>query len=197
MLTLERIASRHKEWIKIAIYVGANPNNVADAVQDMYLKLAEIQEKEGNLERITNLSGDVNTVYIFKLLTNESIKTHKKDSKTIELPNDIDISDSNNNVPEEAYQELITIINQSINEMHSYEKMLMELHFDYGMSMRKIEQNTGIPTHSIFHTLKNAKQKIKSQASERYNEYRNERNDNQTNNGSGRCDSISNEETWD
>ena len=191
------IASRHKEWIRIALYVGANPINVKDAVQDMYLKLAEIQKREGNLERITNLAGDVNTVYIFKLLTNESIKTHKKDSKTAELPDNIEISDTDNSIPEDAYGDLITIINQSIGEMHSYEKMLMELHFDYGMSMRKIELNTGIPTHSIFHTLKNAKQKIKAKASQRYNEYRTERNDNQTNNGIGRCDSIDNEETWD
>lgn len=197
MLTLDMIASRHNEWIKIAIYVGANPNNVNDAIQDMYLKLAEIQKKEGNLERITNLAGGINTVYIFKLLTNESIKTHKKDSKTIELPNDIDISDTDNNIPEDAYGNLISIINKSIGEMHPYEKMLMELHFDYGMSMRKIELNTGIPTHSIFHTLKNAKQKIKAKASQRYNEYRTERNDRQTDSGIGRYDSNNNEETWD
>jgi hypothetical protein len=50
MLTLHHFADRHKEWIKIAIYFGADVESASEIVQQMYLKLGEIQIKEGNLK---------------------------------------------------------------------------------------------------------------------------------------------------
>jgi hypothetical protein len=40
LVTLEAIAKRHIEWIKIAKYIGASNDEADDMVQSMYLKLA-------------------------------------------------------------------------------------------------------------------------------------------------------------
>ena len=197
MLTLEKIAKRHNEWLRIAKYVGAPIETINDIVQDMYLKLAEINEREGNLNRITNHAGDINTVYIFKLLTNETIKYVKKSAKTTQLPEQIEISITEANMSEIAYNDFMGAISDCINSMHEYDKILIELHFIHNLSMRKIENKTGIPTHSIFNTLKNAKQKIKQETNQKYNEFRDSRNDRETEYWIGGCDSENNESEWD
>ena len=83
MVTLEAIAKRHIEWIKIAKYIGASNDEADDMVQSMYLKLAEIQLAEGNFVRLTNYNGTINTIYLFKMLHNAFMDIKRASNKTI------------------------------------------------------------------------------------------------------------------
>jgi len=83
LITLNDIAKRHIEWIKIAKYLGANRDEVDDMVQTMYLKLGEIQIKEGSLNRFANYNGTINTIYLFKMLHNAFIDIKRAENKTI------------------------------------------------------------------------------------------------------------------
>jgi len=196
-LHLSDIAKKHDEWIKVAIYVGAAPSVAEDYVQDMYIKLSQMEEREGNLNRIRNNQGEVNTVYIFKILSNFVIDAARKPSKTISLDGQIEDIGELNIMSEKAYSELITCIRECIDSMHQYDKMLLELHFVYGMSMRNIEKQTKIPKHSVFNTLKNAKQKIKNKASAKFNQYLEEKHDEETRYGGRRCSGEDNGENGD
>jgi len=197
-LELEHIATKHKEWIRVAIYLGSLPDNAEDYVQNMYIKLGEIQIRDGNLNRMRNYSGGINTVYIFKILTNIIIDSKRKRTiETIPLTIDISIAETPN-YEEDSYSDLINCIKAEIESMHPYEQMLLELHFVYGMSMRQIESETSIPTHSIFNTLKNAKAKIKQKASTRFAIFIDERgNREKTDYGSGGCNPENNPSDWD
>jgi RNA polymerase sigma factor (sigma-70 family) len=196
-LTLKDIANRHKEWIKIAIYVGASSENAEDFVQDMYIKLSEMERKQGSLNRMQNYSGGVNTVYVFKILTNLVIDSKRKRKlDTTPIQPHMEMLDSPND-EEKYYSELIQIVYKEIDNMHLYDQMLLELHFVYGMSMRQIEKKTNIPTHSIFNTLKNAKQKIRQKGTERFNQYCEERNNNETDTWTGGRNQSNNESHGD
>jgi RNA polymerase sigma factor (sigma-70 family) len=197
-ITLQEIARKHKEWIKIAIYQGASKDDADDIVQTMYLRLGEMEIKEGGLHRITNVNGQINTVYVFRILGNLVVDTSKKNKEEIgynetyenfvaEIPNE----------EEEAYQELVEKVKNSIYEMHPYTQMLLELHLVHNMSMRQIEKKTEIPTHSIFNTIKNAKQKIKKQTGSEYQRFIEERNLGETNHGDGGRSGKNNDSDWD
>jgi RNA polymerase sigma factor (sigma-70 family) len=165
MITIEMIASRHTEWIKMSTYLGsATPE---DVVQEMYLKLLENPDMLSRIEYKTN---EVNTFYIFSIIRSKIVDAHRKESRESydELQFDpIESPDTS----EFAYQDLMESIKRTIDTMGDYDQMLLELHFVYKLSMRDIEERTGIPLHSIFNRLKNIKQTIKYQNYEQYQSY--------------------------
>jgi RNA polymerase sigma factor (sigma-70 family) len=165
MITIEMIAYRNTEWIKMATYLGsATPE---DIVQEMYLKLLENPDMLSRIEYKTN---EVNTFYIFSIIRSKIVDAHRKESRESydELQFDpIESPDKS----EFAYQDLMESIKITIDTMGDYDQMLLELHFVYKLSMRDIEERTGIPLHSIFNRLKNIKQTIKYQNYEQYQSY--------------------------
>lgn len=171
MLTLSDIAKRHKEWIKIATYLGCIGDESDEVIQQMYLKLGELQVKEGHLTRLENYNGQINTVYIFKVIQNLVIDIKKKDQKIEYHENIITDECLTQDTSETEYQHLIETIKDCIGQFHEYDQMLIEMHFVYGLSMRQISKETGIPTHSIFNSLKNAKTRIRQHSKQVHEDY--------------------------
>jgi len=174
MITIEMIAQRHFEWVRMATYLGSDTPE--DVVQEMYLKLCENPEI---VERIEYKANQVNTFYIFSIIRSKIVDAHRKESREhydellfdpIESP---DIS-------EQAYQNLMESIKRTIDQMGDYDQMLLELHFVYKLSMRDIEERTGIPLHSIFNRLKNIKNAIKYKNYEQYQKYQEANNHKET-----------------
>lgn len=164
------IFSRHHEWIKLARYFGADDQDVDDVVQNFYLKIAEIEHREGSLMKITHHSGGLNSIYIFKIIQTCAID-QKRDANRRPDPDDPEDEFPDPEAIEIAYSNLMGKIKNVIDQMNEYDIMMLELHFVYGHSMREIEKRTGIPTHSVFNTLKNAKQKIKSESDREFKAY--------------------------
>jgi DNA-directed RNA polymerase specialized sigma24 family protein len=81
---------------------------------------------------------------------------------------------------EMAHLELMGEVKKAIDELRDYDQMLLELHFVYGHSMRDIEKRTGIPTHSVFNSIKNAKQHIKQRTQTKYKIYAEEKRHTET-----------------
>lgn len=187
-------AHRHKEWLKICKYLGAEDELSNDLVQAMYVKIGEIEINEGNLNRLINYNGQINSVYVFKILQNLFINSKKVKELGIDYFNAQEDADHHQ---EELYQVVSTKLQISITMLSEYEQMLLELHFVHNKSIRKINKETGIGIHSIFYTIKNAKEKIKKLTKTEYQQYTNARNDNQTYLGTWGCDSDDNESDRD
>jgi DNA-directed RNA polymerase specialized sigma subunit len=169
MLTLHHFADRHKEWIKIAIYFGADVESANEIVQQMYLKLGEIQIKEGNLNKLINYNGAINTVYVFKVLQNlfyDSKKVKEIGADYIDNTYINDIEES-----EQEYHIVLAKMKVVILSFNEYEQMLLELYFVHNRSLREINKRTGIGVHSIFNTIKNAKEKIRQTIEKDYRNY--------------------------
>jgi DNA-directed RNA polymerase specialized sigma subunit len=187
MNVLEMIANRHEEWIRISIYLGCGTEEAKEVVQRMYLKLAEIRFKEGNLMRLISYRNDINTVYMFKVLQNLT-NDIKKTSKEVSFPEGYTLT-TNDESSEVEYDKLLTDIKDAISQMHHYDQMLLDLHFKHGKSMRQIERETGIPTYSIFNSIKNAKTRIKERTESSYRDYEAKEADKKTFHGLRRFDS--------
>jgi len=178
MLTLADIAIEDTRWRRMANYLGARGSDIDDCVQTMYLKLGEIQEREGHLNRMATPSG-VNTLYIFKILQSAVVDTFRERNRTFDSFDEFCPIDD----PEKSeykYAELMVRIRECIDEMRDYDQMMLELYFVHGHSFREIEARTGIPTHSVFNTIKNAKEYIKKHSKHLYHEYIQEKADTET-----------------
>ena len=143
LITLNDIAKRHVEWVKISKYVGAKPDEIDDIIQTMYLKLGEIQLKEGSLDRFANYNGTINTIYLFKMIHNAFIDIKRAENKTIPHQDQFNPVESPE-MAEMAHLELMGEVKKAIDELRDYDQMLLELHFVYGHSMRDIEKRTGL-----------------------------------------------------
>jgi RNA polymerase sigma factor (sigma-70 family) len=202
LVTLEAIAKRHNEWMKIAFYLGATNDEAMDMVQSMYLKLAEIQLEEGNFERMTNYNGQINTIYLFKMLHNAFMDIKRAEGKVIPHQDQF-VPVESPEMAEMAHLELMMEVKKAIDELRDYDQMLLELHFVYGHSMRDIEKRTGIPTHSVFNSIKNAKQHIKQRTQIKYQIYAEEKRHTETiyrespNNRDGGYCGEDNQSNWD
>jgi RNA polymerase sigma factor (sigma-70 family) len=179
LITLNDIAKRHVEWVKISKYVGAKPDEIDDIIQTMYLKLGEIQLKEGSLDRFANYNGTINTIYLFKMIHNAFIDIKRAENKTIPHQDEFNPVESPE-MAEYAHGALMDEVKKAIDELRDYDQMLLELHFVYGHSMRDIEKRTGIPTHSVFNSIKNAKQFIKQRTKTKYQIYAEEKRNTET-----------------
>ena len=179
MITLDDIAKRHVEWVKISKYVGAKPDEIGDIIQTMYLKLGEIQLKEGSLDRFANYNGTINTIYLFKMIHNAFIDIKRAENKVIPHQDQFNPVESPE-MAEMAHLDLMGDVKKAIDELRDYDQMLLELHFVYGHSMRDIEKRTGIPTHSVFNSIKNAKQFIKQRTKTKYQIYAEEKRNTET-----------------
>jgi len=196
VLTLEHIAQHDVKWRKMANYLGARWGDIDDCVQNMYLKLAEIQETEGSLQRLETPAGGVNTFYIFKILQSAVINVYRAENKVYDHEAQFNPIES----PEESeyrYQQLMQRIKEVIDTMHEYDQMILELYFVYGHSLRQIEKRTGITVTSVYNTLKNAKQHIKNHSIELYNEYIEQKAETETIARFGRYDREDNGGDWD
>lgn len=169
MLTIDKIIDQESKWREMAIYLNATEDMIDDVIQEMYVKILEIERKEGSLERIEN-DGEVNKFYVFKIIqscvVNEFRRQNRYVNEEIEL-----VNVSKNDKEEHKYAELMETIKYAINDLNEYDLMILELYFVNGYSLRKLSKGTGIPTHSIYHTLKNIKQIIKNKSEQKFNEY--------------------------
>jgi DNA-directed RNA polymerase specialized sigma subunit len=169
MLTLHHFADRHKEWIKIAIYYGADVESASEIVQQMYLKLGEIQIKEGNLNKLINYNGAINTVYVFKVLQNLFYDSKKVKEIGLDYIDNTYVNDVEES--EQEYHIVLAKMKVVILSFNEYEQMLLELYFVHNRSLREINKRTGIGVHSIFNTIKNAKEKIRKTIEQDYRNY--------------------------
>ena len=167
-VTITDIANRHKEWIKIAVYCGCPAQLVDDIVQDMYYKLCKIDKEEGNLCRIS-YNGNVNMVYMFSMISNAITSEHRKKKHLdfIEEMHDLPVEDKFNEAP---YHNLVNEINETMLEMHWYDRQLFLLYVNSGKSMRRIASETGISLTSINNTIQNVKRTIQEEHENRYKE---------------------------
>lgn len=196
MLTLKIISQDNVKWRKMANYLGAKYQDIDDIVQNMYLKLAEIELRDGNLARLENSNGGVNTFYIFKILQSEIVNLYRIESKIYNHESQFNPIEN----PDEAeykYQALMGKIKLIIDSMHEYDQMILELYFVYGHSLRQIEKRTGITVTSVYNTLKNAKQHIKKHSKQLYDEYIQQKAETETIARFGRFNREDNGSNWD
>jgi len=172
MTVLDLLATKHKEWVKMAHSFGAG-DYAEDIVQEMYIRLNRYVEEP---DRIM-YKGEPNKLFVWVTLRNMVRNfQNKKDllvfsGDMVEYDKEEDAFDY---VEAEAFERLIEKIWESTTELHWYDKKMFEIYHTTEMSMRDIEKETKISLYSIFDTLKKTKSYVREKIQEDYEDYENQ-----------------------
>ncbi|MFZ9302865.1 MAG: sigma-70 family RNA polymerase sigma factor, partial [Sediminibacterium sp.] len=133
---------------------------------------------------------------VFKVIQNLYYDFHKRKEYGADFTN-FEYELESVEEQEQKYQILIHKLKRIIQGFGEYEQMLLELYFVNKCSLRDIAKSTGIGVHSIFNTIKNAKQKLKKETKNDYFSYRESRNERTTVIRFGGYDCESDKSDWD
>lgn len=159
--SLKDIYKRHNDWIGI---VSSWVDEYAeDIVQDMYVKIAELNKEE------------VNSSYIYLTLRSLTLNICYKNNQKPKVDIDKTVLKVESNIEEEkAYGRLFDKIISEANKWSKFDRHLFIMYLVTGYSMRQIEEKTGVTLDTIFYTLKKCKERIKESVGEDYEDYINQ-----------------------
>ena len=170
---LKIVASQHEDWIKIVNGFGEY-NYAEDIVQESYIRLFLYAKPENIIK-----DKKVSRGYMFFTLRTTFFQYYNSKRKIIKVSIDdeenfLQIADETNLEEHEAFNKVCLLIDEVAEEWNWYDRKLFKLYRDTDLSIRKIAAETSISWVSIFNTLKNCKQDVRSKLSETYDDLKNE-----------------------
>jgi len=156
---IDKLADKHKDWIRMAKSFGCSDDDANELVQQMYVRLTKYVDDP---KRIMYDKESLNTYYVYITLRNLYLTNFHKNKIYYPLSDRITAPyDPSNIEKEEAYEKVITAIETEVFNWYWYDRKLWDIHFKEQRSMRNISSLTKISLSSIFNTLKNCKNKIR------------------------------------
>ena len=157
MEILDKLAEKHKDWLRIVQSFGCDVSKSKDLVQDMYIKVYEWSERHNR--SILYNKDEVNYYFIYKVLRSIWINHINRNSQYSDhvLVEDLHLSTEEDLSAEETLQS----IEEKLKELYWYDRKIFELVYKQGISMLQISQKTGIDYCSIKRTIKKVKHTLK------------------------------------
>ena len=167
------VAKRHKEWINIVKSFGEY-DFAEDIVQEAYLTIY----KYANEDKIIR-NGIVSRGYMYFTLRSLYYQYYNSKRNITKLSIDDEeytyqIEDDSEMDEQIAFNKICMLIDDHIDNWRWYEKKLFTLYRDSDLSIRGIANETNISWVSIFNTLKHAKNELKENFSETWEDYKNQ-----------------------
>jgi DNA-directed RNA polymerase specialized sigma24 family protein len=165
---LEKVAQHHKEWIEIINKFGEY-DYAEDIVQESYIALI----KYADATKLIDANGNVRKGYMFFTLKSLFFQFYNKKMKITKVPIDgcWELFDDSNVEEHKAYNDICLLIDEELDNWHWYDRKLFKLYRDTDMSMRDIASETNISLISIFHSIKNYKETLKTKFQKDYTDY--------------------------
>ena len=170
---LEKLAVHHELWIKMLVNLGCDIDVAKDLVQDMYLRMHRLVKDE---KRIM-YKDDVNRYFVWITLRNlyYSYLKDKRNSIFYEILENDEVVESPYDMSEDdAFENIMTQINEIISDWSVYDKRLFELYFIQGLSLRAISKGAKIGLTSIHNSILNQKAILREHLSEDLIDYFNQ-----------------------
>ena len=170
---LEKLAVHHELWIKMLVNLGCDIDVAKDLVQDMYLRMHRLVKDE---KRIM-YKDDVNRYFVWITLRNlyYSYLKDKRNSIFYEILENDEVVQSEYDIAEDdAFENIMTQINEIISDWSVYDKRLFELYFIQGLSLRAISKGAKIGLTSIHNSILNQKAILREHLSEDLIDYFNQ-----------------------
>ena len=169
---LELLATKHDDWVRIALSMTGNIDDARDLVQDMYLRL----ERLGKTREEISYKDTVNRYFSWTVLFNmykvsKRAKVHKK-LDTCELFEDEGVEVTEYNSDEDfAFSSITDSINNIVSDWKPYDKKLFDLYFMQGLSLRQIAKGANIGLNSIHNSVKSYREALREELSEDLMDY--------------------------
>ncbi len=170
---LNIVASQHKDWIKIVNSFGEY-SYAEDIVQESYIRLIKYATPQNIIK-----NNKVSRGYMFFTLRSVFFQYYNSKRKIYKVSIDdeenfLQIADKTNLEEHEAFNRVCVLIDEVAEDWTWYDRKLFKLYRDTDLSIRKIAAETNISWVSIFNTLKNCKNDVRSKLGETYEDYKNE-----------------------
>lgn len=143
-MNLKEVALNDKEWRAYTFTICKDKDLTHDIVQNMYLKVNEIDK-------------DIDKFYILAMLRNSLINHYKKQSKKKEVSLELTKEIQNNYTDYEPTDNEIQIFN-NFKKQKWYRQILIEESYD--TSIRKIADKYNINYGFVFREIKEARKEI-------------------------------------
>ena len=161
MTTLEKIASKHKDWLRIVKSFGCEGDKCEDIVQEMYIKVHTLIN--GGLD--ISYDQDINHFYIYRILRSLFIDLCRKEKKVTK----VNVEYLEKFVEEEEVKEYKDIegkmkqLDSLLDKVYWYDAKVFRLLTEEKMSIAELSKKTGISYYSLYNTYKNVKSLIKTE----------------------------------
>ena len=159
MTTLEKIAQKHKDWLRIVKSFGCEGDKCEDIVQEMYLKAHTLISNGTDI----SFGDEINHFYIYRVLRSLFIDLCRKEAKITK----VNIEYLEKFVEEEEVKEYKDIegkmkqLDSLLDKVYWYDKKVFNLIAEQKMSIAELSKKTGISYYSLYNTYKNVKTLIK------------------------------------
>ena len=161
MTTLEKIASKHKDWLRIVKSFGCEGDKCEDLCQEMYIKVHTLISNGTDISYVD----DINHFYIYRILRSLFIDLCRKEKKVIK----VNIDYLEKFVQEEEVKEYKDIegkmkqLDSLLDKVYWYDAKVFRLLTEEKMSIAELSKKTGISYYSLYNTYKNVKSLIKTE----------------------------------
>ena len=159
MTTLEKVASKHKDWLRIVKSFGCKNQYCEDIVQTMYLKVHTLIHSGTDI----SYGDDINHFYIYRILRSLFIDLCRKEAKITK----VNVDSLEKYIQEEEIKEYKDIegkmkeLDNLLDKVYWYDKKVFDL-ISEGMSIAELSKKSGISYYSLYNTYKNVKSLIKN-----------------------------------
>ena len=160
MTTLQKIANKHKDWVRIVKSFGCEGSKCEDIVQEMYIKIHTLIVKGIDI----SYEDDINHFYIYRILRSLFIDLCRKEKKIVK----VNIDYLEKFVQEENKKEYKDIegkmkeLDTLLDKVYWYDRKVFDL-VSQGMSIAELSKKTNISYYSLYNTYKNVKTLIKTE----------------------------------
>jgi RNA polymerase sigma factor (sigma-70 family) len=158
LTTLQKIASKHNDWVRIVKSFGCEGDKCEDIVQEMYLKVHTLISNGTDI----SYGDEINHFYIYRILRSLFIDLCRKEAKITK----VNIEYLEKFVEEEEVKEYKDIegkmkqLDNVLDEVYWYDRKVFDL-ISEGMSIAELSKKTNISYYSLYNTYKNVKTLIK------------------------------------
>jgi RNA polymerase sigma factor (sigma-70 family) len=158
LTTLQKIAQKHNDWVRIVKSFGCEGDKCEDIVQEMYIKIHTLIVKGIDI----SYDDDINHFYIYRILRSLFIDLCRKEAKITK----VNVDYLEKFVQEEEVKEYKDIegkmkeLDTLLDKVYWYDKKVFDLISD-GMSIAELSKKTSISYYSLYNTYKNVKTLIK------------------------------------
>ncbi len=158
MTTLQKIASKHKDWYRVVKSFGCEGDKCEDIVQEMYLKAHTLISNGTDI----SYGDEINHFYIYRILRSLFIDLCRKEAKITK----VNVDYLEKFVEEEEVKEYKDIegkmkeLDTVLDGVYWYDRKVFDL-ISSGMSIAELSKKTNISYYSLYNTYKNVKTLIK------------------------------------
>ena len=160
MTTLQKIAEKHNDWLRIVKSFGCDGDKCEDIVQEMYLKANTLINSGTDI----SYGEDINHFYIYRILRSLFIDLCRKEAKITK----VNIEHLERFVQEEETKQYKDIegkmkeLDTLVDKLYWYDAKVWRLIAEEKMSIAQLSKESGISYYSLYNTYKNVKTLIKN-----------------------------------